>query len=440
MIITIDGPAGTGKTTLAARVAALLSLPYFDTGAMYRAVTFLLLERHIPLGDEKLIYAFLETFTFEIKGEGEHKKYIACEKDVTEHIRSPAVNAVVSVVSALPVVRNALWKIQKNFAKKKGGVFEGRDMGTAVFPEAKIKIFLTARPEVRAQRRLEEIIRKRPDDAGHLTLEKVKEDLHKRDTFDAARQIAPLKKAVDAYEIDTSDLTLDQVVERILEYKQKKRRLPAWTKWSGVKFIYRIVLFLAWGLFKLFCRHRVYGLEHFYPRGALIASNHTSFLDPPILAISWPEEVHFLARETLFSQKAFGAFITALNAHPVSGRPHDIKVFKTVCSLLKEGKKVILFPEGTRSLDGQLGEIKPGITLFLERTGAALIPAYIHGSYEAWGRHRKWPKLFTKTVCVFGTPLLWQEGENPEAFLKKVEHAILALKEWLEKGAKGIPP
>src|SRR5258708_5691807 len=156
MIITIDGPAGIGKSTVARKVAEKLKAPYFDTGAMYRAVAFLLLQEQISLTDEKKIGELLACFTFEARIHGEKPHYFANGLDVTERIRSPEVTAIVSPVSALPIVREALWKIQRQFAKKKGGVFEGRDMGSVVFPNAQFKIFLTARPEVRAARRLAE--------------------------------------------------------------------------------------------------------------------------------------------------------------------------------------------------------------------------------------------------------------------------------------------
>src|SRR4029077_3846224 len=121
----------------------------------------------------------------------------------------------------------------------------------------------------------------------------------------------------------------------------------------------------AWIFFKLVYRHKVYGREHFYKGAAIIASNHSSYYDPPILAISWPEEVHFLAREGLFKNPLFGGLIRKLNSHPVSGDASDIKVFKLICSLLAEGKKIILFPEGKRGDTDALDTLKPGIAMLV---------------------------------------------------------------------------
>ena len=446
MIVTIDGSAGTGKSTVAKNVAGRLGLPYFDTGAMYRAVAYLILQKKITLFEKEKIADLLKNFQFEIKVEEGQKRYFASGQDVTKEIRSQAVNHIVSPVAALAVVREALGKITHNFAKKHGGVFEGRDMGTVLFPKAKIKIFLKARSEVCAQRRLEEIIRKSPEEASGLDQEKILEELKRRDAIDSSREIAPLKCPPDAYVIDTSDISIDEVVERILEYRREKDLKPIWLQWKSISFLYRFVLFGSWLLAKVFFRLKIYGLEHFYPKGAIIAANHTSFLDPPLLAVSWPGEVHFLARETLFNNPIFGGFIRALNTHPVSGNTGDVKVFKTICSLLNQGKKIVLFPEGRRSPDGKLEEIKPGMVMLVAKTQTAIIPAYLDGVFEIWNRKQKFPKLFKKTACVFGSPICWDDfkhldhREARDLMAQKLQEAILGLKKWFEEGAQGIPP
>ena len=163
---------------------------------------------------------------------------------------------------------------------------------------------------------------------------------------------------------------------------------PAWLQCKPLSLLYRLILFFTWCFFKIVYRHRVYGTEHFYGQAAIIAGNHASFFDPPIVAISWPEEVHFLAREGLFKNALFGGLIRKLNAHPVSGDAGDITVFKTVCQLLRDGKKIILFPEGTRCLEDALETpLKPGLALLVSRTDSAVIPTYIHGTFQIWNRH-----------------------------------------------------
>lgn len=445
-IITIDGPAGTGKTTVAKRVAERLRLPYFDTGAMYRSVAYLLLHEKIPLSDEKKITELLLKFDFQIRCTGGENRYCASGIDVTEAIRSQAVTNIVSAMAALPCVRKALWDIQRRFAHQQGGVFEGRDMGSVVFPKAKYKIFLTARPDIRAARRLAELKEKRPSEVLHLSHEQILEEMMQRDRFDSSRSLAPLICPPDAYVIDASDLSIDEVVERILEYQRKKNLLPSWAHKAPLTWLYRAVIFFTWLIGKVFYRLKIYGLEHYYPRGAILAANHTSFFDPPILAVSWPEEVHFLARETLFKNRFFGALIRNVNAHPITRGTADIGAMKTICTLLEAGKKVVFFPEGTRAQDGELQPIKPGIATLILRTSTAVVPVYIHGAYQAWGRHQKWPHFFGRVSCVFGSPIPaasfshLDKKEAQRQISERLEAAIRNLKKWFEEGAEGIPP
>jgi CMP/dCMP kinase len=219
MIITIDGPVATGKSSIARKLAEELGYIFFDTGAMYRCLTHSLLKNSINIDNPDELKAALDKFQFDIKVKQGIKRYFADNEDVTEAIRTQRISENVSRVSALAPVREKLTKIQRQLSVGINAVFEGRDMGSYVFPDANIKIFLTGDSKVRAQRRYEEILRESPNEAAGLTVEKVLEDLNKRDAYDSTREISPLRKAADAYEIDTTNLTLDEVVFRILEYK-----------------------------------------------------------------------------------------------------------------------------------------------------------------------------------------------------------------------------
>lgn len=215
--------------------------------------------------------------------------------------------------------------------------------------------------------------------------------------------------------------------------------MQGWLKNSRNGF-YKTILFLAYWFFKLLYRHKIYGLKNVPPGASILAANHVSFYDPPVLSISTPYEVHFLARKTLFDSIVLGPLIRRLNAHPVSGKAQDVAVFKTIVRLMKEGKKVIIFPEGKRSLNGTLQPIKPGISLLISRTGAAVVPAYLHGTFDVWPSGKRFPKLFGKTACVFGKPLHFAPKATQEEIAFQIEKEILALKGWIEKGAKGAPP
>lgn len=220
MIITIDGPAGSGKSTVAKRVADALGFVYFDTGAMYRAVTYGLIAQAIDFHNARLLEEFLKDFSLDIQVSPQgQKQYRWRGADISAEIRSQQVTDKVSEVSAIPAVRHRLVSLQREFGSGRDSVFEGRDMGTVVFPQAELKIFLFANPEARAQRRLVEL--QRSDQT--LSLERVLTDINRRDHYDSNRAHSPLKPAEDAYLIDTSALTIDQVVDQVLACKSRVR-------------------------------------------------------------------------------------------------------------------------------------------------------------------------------------------------------------------------
>lgn len=220
MIITIDGPAGTGKTTVAKAVAQELGFTYFDTGAMYRALTYGIISNNVDADNPEALTTFLQNYPVSVKSHLGEKRIFLGTEDVTDKIRSKDVTSLVSKISAFPVVREKLVEIQRNLAKGVNAVFEGRDMGTVVFPNAELKIFLTASPEVRGKRRYDELVEKFPNDTA-ITEAGVLDDINRRDTYDASRDISPMKPADTAVIIDTSGLTIDDVINRIIVLKEK---------------------------------------------------------------------------------------------------------------------------------------------------------------------------------------------------------------------------
>lgn len=224
MIITIDGPVATGKSTLAKRLADAIGYIYYDTGAMYRALTYGVIKNKINIDDPAQLEAFLKSFEFHIKVKRGERFYFVDDQDVTDKIRLDEVTSQVSRVSANAAVREKLVELQRELSKGVNAVFEGRDMGTIVFPNADLKIFLTGRPEVRAKRRFDEMKSKYPEESEDLTLEKAKEDILARDAYDSARENSPLRKAEDAFEVDTSDATVDELIYRILEIKDTRKK------------------------------------------------------------------------------------------------------------------------------------------------------------------------------------------------------------------------
>jgi pantoate ligase / CMP/dCMP kinase len=221
-IIAIDGPAGAGKSTVARQVASQLGLIYLDTGAMYRAVTWLVLQTGIAVNDECAIAELVNQCNIELTPSDDLQtpvKVWVNGTDVTQAIRSIEVTSQVSVIAAQSAVRQALVKQQQNWGKKGGLVAEGRDIGTHVFPDAEVKVFLTASVEERAHRRQQDFKQQ-----GHpeVDLEQLKRDIAERDWKDSTRKVSPLQKAPDAVEIQSDGLNVSEVTAQIVKYYQEQ--------------------------------------------------------------------------------------------------------------------------------------------------------------------------------------------------------------------------
>ncbi|BBW95803.1 (d)CMP kinase [Geobacillus icigianus] len=211
--IAIDGPAAAGKSTVAKLIAHRLSYVYIDTGAMYRALTYRALACGIDIDDEQALLSLLRDTYIELKPSRHGQQVLVNGEDVTDVIRGEAVTKAVSWVAKHPLVREEMVVRQRALAKGGGVVMDGRDIGTHVLPDAEVKIFLKASVEERARRRHEEnIARGFPSD-----LETLKEEIARRDRLDSERETAPLRKAPDAVEIDTTSLSVEEVAERIMD-------------------------------------------------------------------------------------------------------------------------------------------------------------------------------------------------------------------------------
>jgi len=205
-VIAIDGPAGSGKSTVARALAARLGLEYLDTGAMYRSVTFAALRRGIDPADAEVVARLATDVAIDVSADG----VVVDGVDASIEIRGPEVSRAVSIVAANPAVRTEMVRRQREWVQERGGgVLEGRDIGTVVFPDAELKVYLTADPQVRAERRSKEVT--------DLDYETVAADLARRDALDQGREVSPLAEAVDAVVVDTTDRTVEEIVDLLVK-------------------------------------------------------------------------------------------------------------------------------------------------------------------------------------------------------------------------------
>lgn len=210
--IAIDGPAGAGKSTIARKVAREISFIYVDTGAMYRAIALYFLRHHVSPDMEEQVTQACNQIEIEIRYENQEQQVFLNGENVTSYLRTEEVGNMASVSSANPTVRQKLLDLQRQIAKKENVLMDGRDIGSHVLPDAPLKIYLTASAQTRAQRRYRELTEK----GIPCDLEEIKNDIEQRDYRDMHRKTAPLVQAEDAVLIDSSEMTIDQVVQKIL--------------------------------------------------------------------------------------------------------------------------------------------------------------------------------------------------------------------------------
>ena len=218
LLITIDGPAGAGKTTVSKMLAERLGYKYIDTGALYRGIAYEAKKTGISYDEDTGLGRLCSTLSLEFIKDEKGLRLFSNGSDITGKIRTPEISMLASAVSARPVVRKYLLSLQKELGKEKGAVFEGRDMGTVVFPGADVKFYLDASTKTRAERRYKELA----DKKGSPTMEKIEKDIKHRDENDSKRTLAPLKPAKDAVIIDSTDLDIEAVVNLMFSCVKKQ--------------------------------------------------------------------------------------------------------------------------------------------------------------------------------------------------------------------------
>lgn len=216
--IAIDGPAGAGKSTIAKQLAKELNFIYVDTGALYRALAYAFLQNNVPIDQEQAVEAVCEELSVRLAYVDGKQRVLLNEEDITDYLRQEEVGNAASITSVYPAVRAKLLSIQQEIAKQENVIMDGRDIGTCVLPNAQCKIYLTASVDTRAERRYKELIER----GETADMEVIKKDITERDERDMNREIAPLKQAEDAVLVDSSDMSIEEVVNTIRAEAMRK--------------------------------------------------------------------------------------------------------------------------------------------------------------------------------------------------------------------------
>lgn len=410
--IAIDGPAGAGKSTIAKAVAKSLQIIYLDTGAMYRATAYFALQNNIAVNDADAVSKMFENFNMDIVYEDGAQQILVNGINTTPYLREHYMSKAASDISALPVVRYKMVDLQREFAKTHDVVLDGRDIGTFVLPDANCKFFMTATPEERANRRYKELVEK----GQTVDYDQLLKDIIQRDYNDSHREVAPLKQADDAILLDTTNMTIDEViaaVKKVVEEKvsgeqkkseevksdgkdEKPGELKAFGKPSGeldektlkrIKTYYkpeksfRLYRFLRVLLRPLQCilwPTKVINKENaFKIDGGLYLCNHYSTFDSliPIFTM-FKKEAHILAKYELFFNPLAGGILHKMGAIPVRRGEADTEAVKAVLRVLKDDKKLLMYPEGTRNKEGtqDMAELKTGAARFAIKTKKPIVP------------------------------------------------------------------
>ncbi|MEE9269276.1 MAG: (d)CMP kinase [Candidatus Krumholzibacteria bacterium] len=438
IVITLDGPSASGKTTTAREVARALGLRHVDTGAMYRAITLKALRAGADPSDAAAVGRLADAVDIEFADSAAGRALLMDGEDVTSDIRAPEITRQVSLVSAHAEVRQSMVRRQRALSGNGGVVLEGRDIGSVVLPSAHVKVYLDASLEVRAARRLEEL------EARGIASElaAVREELKKRDHRDSTRSVSPLKVPVGARIIDTSDLTIEQQVQsvvetarevagRILALVDQPQRLRALRRRNlplraGQGFFFLIAK-VFWGL-RVIRKDR-----HDYAENYIYACNHQSNADPPLVGSTIRRNLFFVAKKALFKVKPVGWLLSAVNAVPIRRHTFDRAAMDTYLELLAEGQSIIIFPEGGRSRAATLRPAKPGTGYLALKSGVSVYPLYVDGTMSLKKSLFRRPRL----TVIHGRPMRltekdlsqYQDADHYRDFGAMVMSAIQALKD-----------
>lgn len=390
-IVAIDGPAGTGKGTMAELLSKKYNLVNIDTGATYRCVALEMLNRNIELNEEEKITEMLKTIKIEMNNENGNQKVILNGEDVTEKIRSKEVSQIVSPVSSIKQIRIAMASLQRKMAQGKDVIMEGRDIGTVIFPNADVKIYLDADVEVRAKRRF-----KQNQEKGiEMSYEEVLENIKKRDKNDKEKEMGALKVAPGAVVVDCTNMTIkeqEKAMSKIIDKKRKEKELQEKiykvrpeTTWKKIeKATIRGILY---AFYKVVYRVKKVNEENLpIDEPVIICANHLNYLDAMALVICSKKTIRFIAKEDLFHHSFLNWLGHIFDVIPIKRGMRDLESMKMCLKALKNGETLGIFPEGTRRGLAKGAKVHNGAAYMALKSKVKVVPVGIQGSFKPFTR------------------------------------------------------
>jgi cytidylate kinase len=431
--VALDGPASSGKSSVGAAAAELLGYRFMDTGLLYRAVTWLALEREVDASDPEGLIRLLAEIELLDDGSGRLAHVAIDGADRTADVRSPAVDVAVSAVSSVAQLREALLHRQRSIVDGGRIIMAGRDIGTVVLSDADLKIYLDASVEERARRRAEE---RGIDPASPAGVE-ILEELRRRDRLDSTRAVAPLRAAADAVVLKTDGNTFDETVRLVVEEIRRaetssrsiapgaqseatdppaaatrRRRRPIkpspvatrndWLMSIGagvLRFVARVIV-----------RIRFEGDLSAVPKTGplIVAANHASSADPVLIGAFLNQilgrPLNWLGKRELVETPGIGWAFRKAGIHPVDREAADLEAFRGAMRVLDAGQILAVFPEGTRSRDGALQSVREGVGMLALRSDAPVLPVAVVDSDLMWPRGHLLPYFGRHVTVRFGTP------------------------------------
>ncbi|HEV8489437.1 MAG TPA: (d)CMP kinase [Candidatus Limnocylindrales bacterium] len=419
LVVALDGPASSGKSSVGAAAALELGYRFMDTGLLYRALTWLARLRGIEPGDVEELVGLVGEVELAQDEQGRLARVLVDGVDETDDVHTEEVDAQVSAYSRVPELRASLLERQRAIADGGRIIVAGRDIGTVVLPHADLKVFLNASAEERARRRAEE----RGIDPGGAEGKAILAELRRRDEIDSTRTVAPLRPADDARILVTDGNRFEQTVGmvtdaiRTAERERSPRSPEVKPSTTEPRPIESHVTPLIWGtamgarfVARAFTRVRFGGAVDEIPREGpvIFAANHISNADPVVIG-AWltprvGRRLHWLAKREIFDWPILGWAARHGGMHPVDRSGADVEAFRLAKRILDEGQPLFVFPEGTRSPDGRLQRAKDGVAMLALRTNAPIVPIGIADSDRVWPKGAKLPRPGGRVTVKVGRP------------------------------------